>query len=246
MSEERGGGGPTEDGGGEETRQWLMFLVRPADLLHLFQIMADSAGDAEEGGEPTIVAPRFPPDLRVHDAFYLAERDFFGMVLESQFFEPVVVTRNREDGPWSGAWNELIFDLNIVDDEDEVPTDGLWAELTPEDAVAARSGDGLPGPTVPPIGPDDEKRWCAFFVKPAQVIGVLQMLAEGHAFRARVFPPDARLVFGSYDDAREAFGLILQSEDFDAVTAERQGDSVRLALPERFLDIQRADGRGGA
>lgn len=213
-----------------DSRRWLFFYLRPGDLLHLFQILA-------RDDKPQMHAAHFPPDTRIVEAFFDGERGAFVLLLESQFFDPVVVEA-APDGRLSGAWNQLFFDLNEVDDASEVPTD-LWAEASPND---------LPAEEAPPVASalssEGEKRWCAFFIKPAQILWLLGVLAQGRPYQAQhTFPPDARLVFGTWDAERESFGLILSSEDFDRIGVEtgEGGDTLRLALPERALSITVTD-----
>ncbi len=220
---------------GPGSRRWLLFLIRPNDLLRLFQLLA-------RDDRPEMYASPFPPDTRIVEAFFDGERGCFGMMLASGFFEAVTVTRNGDDGRLSAAWNQLIFDLNEVEDAADVPAD-LWAEA-PSDAAAAGAEPFAP-PAPAALGPDaSEKRWCAFFVKPAQVLWLLNVLAARRPYQTqRAFPPDARLVFGTWDAQREAFGLILSSEDFDLIGVETadDGDTLRLALPERALTISATD-----
>jgi hypothetical protein len=224
---------------GPGDHRWLLFLIRPGDLLHLFHLLARD--DA-----PELHAGHFPPDTRVVDAFFDAERNCFALMIESAFFEPVTVTRDDE-GSLSAAWNQLIFQLNEVEEGTDVPAD-LWAETVPNDPLLLRGEETsrLPGETRLDLA--GEKRWCAFFIKPTQILWLLGVLASGRRYQTqRAFPPDASLVFGTWDAERQAFGLIVSSEDFDAITVEpaaggENGAPLRLALPERALTIIAGDG----
>lgn len=231
----------------QETRNWLMFLIRPADLLRLFQLLGGDGGSSD--GTPTFRAAHFPPDTRIHGAAYDAERGYFLMVLESAFFEPVAVSRDDE-GRWSAAWNQLIFNLNEVENEADIPDEDLWTEAPAATVAQDEDGDDEgddetgPGAPISVISPNETRQWQAYFITPAQILGLLRHLADGRKIGAPApsnggpFPPDARLVFGTYDDDRDAFGLILESEDFAPITVTPAGnDALRLAIPERELDI---------
>ena len=217
---------------GPGSRRWLLFLIRPGDLLRLFHLLA-------RDDRPEMYASHFPPDTRIVEAFFDAERGCFALMIASAFFEPVTVTR-ADDGRLSASWNQLFFDLNEVEDAADVPAD-LWAE--------ASGGSPDEEPFAPPdeiiLGGDaSEKRWCAFFVKPAQILWLLNVLASRRPYHAqRAFPPDARLVFGTWDAQREAFGLVLSSEDFDPIGVETTegGDTLSLTVPERALTITATD-----
>lgn len=208
---------------------YLLFVIRPADLLRLLLLLA-----AED--QPRLHAPQFPPDTRIVEAFYQEERDRFVSVLASQFFDPVTAVP-QPNGRLSGAWNELLFELSEVEDPSLIP-DQLWSEVEPGDV----SDDAPARPAAEEaLHRAGEKRWCAFFVRPDQVLVLLQNIAEGRACPLRdpaTLPPDARLLFATWDQERQAFGLILSSEDFDPVTpTPTEHGTVRLALPERTLDI---------
>jgi hypothetical protein len=115
-----------------------MLLVKPADLVRLLK----------ERGQPglPLPAPHLPPDVRVEDAYFDEARESFVLVLQSEWFDPVSVT--KAGGEWRGAWNELIV---------EVADGVLPLPLTDFDAA--------PPPT--------EARWEAYFLRPTDVLKLL-------------------------------------------------------------------------
>ena len=211
-----------------EQRRWVMFLIKPDDLLDLLRRITDE--------NATLFASRFPPDTRVHGAFHDAARGYLGVMLESQFFDEVAVT--REDGQWSGPFNELIFTLEEVDDASEVPDDNAWETVDRDDAAGPTDNAGRVGPSFGPPDGEHQHRWQMLRVQPAQILQVLQLLAERPAdLKAPAFPPDARVVNAWHNGDQDTFDLILQSQFFDPVRPIQDGDSVTLTLPEQRVTI---------
>ena len=208
----------------QSQRRWQMFMVRPEDLLTLLRVM--------ETDDAKIYAAHFPPDVRVHGAYYLEERDCFVMVLESQFFDPVEVIWDA--GQWSGEWNELLFTLDQTDSEAEVGEQELWVETLHAESAADREFSPR---TLPQLAEADlpYTRWKMFWIRPDQLLLLFRMVADRRKIVAAPFPPDARLIYASYDADRNAFGLLMVSEDFDAIGMEVAGEVFRLIIPEGYL-----------
>ena len=87
---------------GTYEKRWVLFRVRPGDLLLLLQLMAREDVDLK--------AETLPPDVLIADAFYDREREQCVVVLESAFFE--TVQARLAHNQWSGAWNEMVFALD--------------------------------------------------------------------------------------------------------------------------------------
>lgn len=81
---------------------WLMFRLRPADLVQLLRLLARD--DVQMLAEP------LPPDIRLIDTIYDSATDYFTLVLESVSFEPVPATFDGET--WSAPWNQMLFTLD--------------------------------------------------------------------------------------------------------------------------------------
>ena len=98
-------------------KRCLMFLLRPTDLLRLLEMISNPTGQFAAGA--------LPPDVQISDVFYDQDHDFLGMMLESEFFEPVEV--QMVDGKMSAAWPRAIFSLDASGDE-EIADEDLWSE----------------------------------------------------------------------------------------------------------------------
>lgn len=98
-------------------------------------------------------SPHLPPDVKIEDAYYDEARESFVLVLASEWFDPVSVSKSR-DG-WRGSWNELVVEVS--------------------DSVVAP----LPSIDFDAIPPPSEARWEAYFLRPADVLKLLA--SEGDA-----------------------------------------------------------------
>ena len=116
---------PTRD-----SKKWLMFLLKPAQLLALLRVIS----------HPTnlFAAGTLPPDVTPVDTFYDGQKNFLGVMLESEFFEPVEI--EMQNGQMAANWPRAIFTLepdpNNSQSPDEVNRDELWGEsIEGEDAL---------------------------------------------------------------------------------------------------------------
>ena len=100
-----------------QTKRWLMFLLKPAQLLELLRVIS----------RPTnlFAAGTLPPDVAPVDAFYDPQKNFLGAMLESEFFEPVEIETRGEQ--MVAAWPRALFTLE-VEESDEVDRDELWSD----------------------------------------------------------------------------------------------------------------------
>ncbi|MGC4042399.1 MAG: hypothetical protein QM758_01190 [Armatimonas sp.] len=180
------------------TRRWLMMLIKPADLLVLLK-------ERSRPGE-SLPSPHLPPDVKIEDAYYDEARESFVLVLASDWFEPVSVSKSR-DG-WRGSWNELI--VEVADSITPAPS-----------SLQSTDFDAIP--------PPPEARWEAYFLRPADVLKLLG--SEGDA---PPLPPDVRLRGAHYDPDRGALVLFLESGFFAPAPQLRDAEGVRITLPERW------------
>lgn len=179
------------------TRRWLMLLIKPADLLVLLK-------ERSRPGAP-LPSPHLPPDVKVDDAYYDEARESFVLVLASEWFDAVSVTKSR-DG-WRGAWNELIVEVADT--------------LTPAPSLISTDLDATPPPS--------EARWEAYFLRPVDVLKLFG--SEGDA---PPLPPDVCLRGAHYDPDRGALVLFLESGFFAPASQLRDAEGVRITLPERW------------
>ena len=105
-----------------DSKKWLMFLLKPAQLLALLRVIS----------HPTnlFAAGTLPPDVAPVDTFYDAQKNFLGVMLESEFFEPVEI--EMRDGQMAANWPRAIFTLepdpNHAQSPDEIDREELWGE----------------------------------------------------------------------------------------------------------------------
>jgi hypothetical protein len=59
-------------------KHWLMFLLRPVDLLKLLEIISNPTN--------LFAAGALPPDVRIEDVFYDESENYLGLMLESEIF----------------------------------------------------------------------------------------------------------------------------------------------------------------
>lgn len=113
---------PTSD-----SKKWLMFLFKPAQLLVILRVIS----------HPTnlFAAGTLPPDVAPVDTFYDAQKNFLGVMLESEFFEPVAI--EMRDGQMAANWPRALFTLEpqvgSPKSADALEREELWGE-TIEDA----------------------------------------------------------------------------------------------------------------
>ena len=112
----------SESSPARQTKNWLMFLIKPAQLLALLRVIS----------HPTnlFAAGTLPPDVAPVDTFYDSQKNFLGVMLESEFFEPVEI--EMRDGQMVANWPRAIFTLepepNNAQSPDEVDREELWGE----------------------------------------------------------------------------------------------------------------------
>lgn len=105
-----------------DSKKWLMFLLKPDQLLALLRILS----------HPTnlFAAGTLPPDVTPVDTFYDNQKNFLGVMLESDFFEPVPIEMRGDQ--MSANWPRAIFTLEPEKDNSRSPTeidrDELWGE----------------------------------------------------------------------------------------------------------------------
>ena len=113
-----------------DTKNWLMFLLKPAQLLALLRVIS----------HPTnlFAAGTLPPDVAPVDTFYDGQKNFLGVMLESDFFEPVEI--EMRDGQMIANWPRAIFTLEPQADnlraENEVDREELWGEAVENAEIA--------------------------------------------------------------------------------------------------------------
>lgn len=99
-----------------------MFLLKPDQLLALLRVIS----------HPTnlFAAGTLPPDVKPVDTFYDNQKNFLGVMLESEFFEPVEI--EMRDGQMVANWPRALFTLepepNGMQSAEEVNREELWGQ----------------------------------------------------------------------------------------------------------------------
>ena len=112
-----------------DSKKWLMFLLKPDQLLALLRVIS----------HPTnlFAAGTLPPDVAPVDTFYDAPKNFLGVMLESDFFEPVEI--EMRDGQMAANWPRAIFTLepdpNNAQSSDDIDREELWGEPVEGDGI---------------------------------------------------------------------------------------------------------------
>jgi hypothetical protein len=99
------------------TKRWLMFLISPADLLALLHVVSNPRNKFAAGS--------LPPDVRIEDTFYDEGQNYLGMMLESDYFEPVEVESNGH--MMTASWPRAVFTMQTTD-EVHGPGEELWSQ----------------------------------------------------------------------------------------------------------------------
>ncbi len=105
-----------------ESKKWLMFLLKPDQLLALLRVIS----------HPTnlFAAGTLPPDVAPVDTFYDNQKNFLGLMLESDFFEPVQIEMRGDQ--MSANWPRAIFTLEPdptdAQSSSEIDREELWSE----------------------------------------------------------------------------------------------------------------------
>lgn len=111
-----------ESASARESKKWLMFLLKPNQLLALLRVIS----------HPTnlFAAGTLPPDVRPVDTFYDNQKNFLGLMLESDFFEPVQIEMRGDQ--MSANWPRAIFTLEPdpgnAQSASDIDREELWSE----------------------------------------------------------------------------------------------------------------------
>lgn len=200
-------------------KRWLMFLLHPSDLLELLRIISNPIGKFAAGA--------LPPDVRIEDVFYDEGANFLGMMLESEFFEPVQVRMVGD--MMSASWPRAIFSLK---DEPQGPIneEELWSE-------PIANPETLEFPPMRPFmeelrsASEREFRLRALTFSAENLLLILRTKASRQLPEFPSYAPDTRIL-GSV--AQEQFGswvLFLEHPDFEPCKVGQENDLVYIEIP---------------
>lgn len=205
------------------TKRWLMFLIHPADLLRLLEIVSNPLNQFAAGA--------LPPDIRVEDVFFDEGENTLGMMLESEFFEPVEVRMNG--GLMQASWPRAVFALDHADDSisrEELEAQELWGEPLGAQSV----------PTATPLPSFIEALQSAAtrdFRLRALTFAASDLLLILRAKDSRLlpvfpsFPPDTKVIGAVAADKIASWTLFLEHPSFEPGGVGQENDLVHIEIP---------------
>lgn len=197
-------------------RRWLMFLLRPTDLLELLRIVSDPTARFAAGA--------MPPDVKVVDTFFDEERNLLGAMLESEYFEPVEVKfEPTEAGQRAlAAWPRALFSLGETDEAERLEED-LWGEVVPGEEFASRAET----PTLSDAMRAAVERGYqirAFSFSAAELLQILQSRTSRDLPLPTVYPDDVRILGSIATKQIDGWTIFLEHEDFPPARVYQQDD----------------------
>ena len=186
--------------------RWQALMVRPESVVALIR-SSDGVFHSE--------IPTFPPDVSLVEAGWDERRGCFMLVLESEFFEECTAMSNVQ-GRIDGTWPEYILDIA------EQPVDG--------------DVDTVPLEPLPDIGdPQQPVPWEAYVFATEDLVRLVLRPRGSRVETDIVLPPDARIVWGFHEHARNVFGLVLSSSFHKMVQPQRINGETTIPIAERLL-----------
>lgn len=179
-----------------------MFLLRPTDLLRLLELISHPTNQFAAGA--------LPPDVQITDVFYDESHDFLGMMLESEFFEPVEV--RMEGNRMSAAWPRAIFSLDASGDE-EISDEELWSEPLEDPSLLENA------PVRPFVDEIQDAAARGFRLRALTFAAtdLLQILRAQNTVNLPLFPnykPDTRVLGAVGQEQIGSWTLFLEHPDF--------------------------------
>jgi hypothetical protein len=200
-------------------KRWLMFLLHPTDLLDLLRAISNPIGRFAAGA--------LPPDVRIEDVFYDEGENFLGMMLESEFFEPVQV--RMLGNMMSASWPRAIFSLNEAP-EKPGSDDELWSEpiADPESLEFPP-----PRPFIEELQDAAQRdfRLRALTFSAENLLLILRTKASRQLPIFPVYPPDTRVLGSVAQEQLGSWVLFLEHPDFEPCKVGQENDLVYVEIP---------------
>lgn len=204
-------------------KRWLMFLLHPADLLKLLEIVSNPTNQFAAGA--------LPPDVRIEDVFYDEGENYLGMMLESELFEPIEVRMNG--ALMQASWPRAVFALDDASDElsaEEFEHQELWGE--PE------IGDGSlkSAPFKPFIEGLQEAASRDFHLRAltfsaADLLSILRSNSSRALPIFPSFPPETRVIGAVAAEKLASWTLFLEHDSFETCKVGQENDLVHVEIP---------------
>ena len=207
-----------------ETRRWLMFLLKPDQLLALLRVIS----------HPTnlFAAGTLPPDVAPVDTFYDAPKNFLGVMLESEFFEPVAIEVRGDQ--MAANWPRAIFTLEPdptdAQTSSEIDRDELWSE--PLEADSEPGDDPLP--PFHELIEGVANRGFRVRALNFSADDLLTILRSESPTQLPIFPvyaEDAHIINALPNPQIGGWTLFLEHPDFEPAQLEQAADEVLVNIP---------------
>lgn len=199
-------------------KRWLMFLLRPTDLLQLLRIVSNPINQFSSGA--------LPPDVRVEDVFYDEGHNFLGMMLESEFFEPVAVEMRGQ--MMSAAWPRAIFSLS--DDEEDVPDDDGWSEPL-EDPSEIEIAPARPFIDEIQDAATRDFRLRALSFSAANLLQILRTSSARTLPEFPSYPTETHILGCVAQEQLGSWVLFLEHSSFEPCKLSEENDMVHVEIP---------------
>ncbi len=211
-------------------KRWLMFLLRPADLLKLLEIVSNPLNQFAAGA--------LPPDVRIEDVFYDEAENHLGIMLESEWFEPVEVRMNG--ALMQASWPRAVFALDHASDDlsgEQLNQQELWGEA-----------HSVLAPQTAPFKPFIEELQSAAtrdFRLRALTFSASDLLLILRSNNSRTlpvfpsFPPETRVIGAVAAEKIASWTLFLEHDSFETCKVGQQNDLVHVEIPAENEQIFR-------
>ncbi|HEX8464144.1 MAG TPA: hypothetical protein VF627_05940, partial [Abditibacterium sp.] len=200
-------------------KRWLMFLLRPADLLQLLSIVANPISQFSSGA--------LPPDVRVADVFYDEGQNFLGMMLESDFFEPIQVHMRGQ--MMSAAWPRAVFSLS--DDEETAPSDDEgWSEPL-DDPSELETAPARPFIDEIQDAATRDFRLRALCFSAENLLQILRTSSARTLPEFPSYPPETHILGCVAQDQLGSWVLFVEHPDFEPCSLSQDDEMVYVEIP---------------
>lgn len=203
-------------------KNWLMFLIHPADLLRLLEIVANPLNQFAAGA--------FPPDVQIEDVFYDEGENQLGMMLESQFFEPVEVRMNG--ALMQASWPRAVFALDQAPDEistEQLGEQELWGEPLSEQSKPT-SGHFKPFTEELQSAAARDFRLRALTFPASDLLLILRSNNSRNLPIFPSYPPETRVIGAVAAEKTASWTLFLEHDSFDPCQVGQEGDLVHVEI----------------
>lgn len=203
-------------------KRWLMFLLHPADLLKLLEIVSNPLNQFAAGA--------LPPDVRIEDVFYDEGGNYLAMMLESELFEPIEVRMNG--ALMQASWPRAIFALDDASDKlsaEEFEEQELWGEPALQQAPQS-------APFKPFIEELQDAATRDFRLRALTFAAsdLLLILRSNNARALPIFPsypPETRVIGAVAAEKIASWTLFLEHDSFETCKVGQENDLVHVEIP---------------